>query len=77
MADWSLQGFTQLLQPQAAQASQAPGAVTTTSVDIHALGGSGAQVFGCNCNPTASKSGMSQLEMIQSQAQFMLDNWDK
>lgn len=76
MADWSLQGFSNLLSVQP-QASQAPGAVSTTSVDIHALGGSGAKVFGCDCTPGASKSGLNALETIAAQAQFLSDNWGK
>jgi hypothetical protein len=76
MSDWSLQGFANLLTVQP-KAAQAPGAVTTTSVDIHALGGSGQAVFGCQCNPDASKSGLSSLETIAAQAQFLADNWGK
>jgi hypothetical protein len=74
MSDWSLQGFSNLLSVQP-QASQAPGAVSTTSVDIHAIGGSGAKVFGCDCS--GNKSGLSDVEKIQAQAQFLVDNWGK
>jgi hypothetical protein len=79
MADWSLQGFSQLLTVQP-QASATPGAVTTTKVDL-ATTGSGhipaTEVFGCECSGGASKSGLDAKDVIASQAQSLIDNWGK
>lgn len=62
MADWSLPNFQALLSVQP-KALPANGQVTTTEIDLHAIGGAfKAEVFGCDCSE-GPRSGLSQAEM--------------
>lgn len=61
--NWSVD-FQSLLNVKPS-AGQAPGQTVKTHVDLSSMTGSGApaKIFGCDCDPSGNRSGLSQAEM--------------